>query len=272
MSGSREPGFCCSSSSRWPRCAAGPLPTLLRSPSPKCSATSIAASWLMSSSAATCSTIKRTDGRTFRTIAPANYVTGECCVRVGPRAQAACASTSAAAPERQRLQLRRAGARSRLHWPARPDALPRHERPYSRARKQDARGRSGIHHDHVRRRGRCGRSEGRSEGDRRLPARAGTVLRHRRPHSEGRAARRAARHRQDAARAVDRRRGEGAVSVRERLRLRRDVRRRRRVAHPQAVQGCAASSRRASCSSTSSTPSDGAAAATRSATKSASRR
>ena len=44
-------------------------------------------------------------------------------------------------------------------------------------------------------------------------------------------------HRQDAAGAIDRRRSEGAVSVRERIGLRRDVCRRRRVAHPQAVQG-----------------------------------
>ena len=104
------------------------------------------------------------------------------------------------------------------------------------------RGRQGIVHGHVRRRRRRGRSEGGSEGDRRLPARAGPFLRHRRPHSERRAARRPSGHRQDAARAVDRRRGEGAVPLRERLRFRRDVRRRRRVAHPQAVQGCAASS------------------------------
>ena len=58
---------------------------------------------------------------------------------------------------------------------------------------------------------------------------------------KGRAARRAAGHRQDAAGAIDRRRSEGAVPVRERLGLRRDVCRRRRVAHPQAVQGRAPS-------------------------------
>ena len=65
----------------------------------------------------------------------------------------------------------------------------------------------------------------------------GALLGDRRAHPEGRAARRPSRHRQDAARAIDRRRGGRAVPVRERLGLRRDVRRRRRVAHPQAVQG-----------------------------------
>ena len=60
---------------------------------------------------------------------------------------------------------------------------------------------------------------------------------HRRTHPEGRAARRPAGHRQDAAGALDRRRSGRAVPVRERLGLRRDVRRRRRLARPPAVQG-----------------------------------
>ena len=63
-----------------------------------------------------------------------------------------------------------------------------------------------------------------------------------------------------------------AVPVRQRLGLRRDVCRRRRLARPQAVPATPAATRRASSSSTSSTPSAAAAAATRSATKSASRR
>ena len=50
----------------------------------------------------------------------------------------------------------------------------------------------------------------------------------RRPHPARRAARRPARHRQDAARQGDRRRGRRAVLLDLRLRLRRDVRRRRR--------------------------------------------
>ena len=65
------------------------------------------------------------------------------------------------------------------------------------------------------------------------------VLRRRRPHSEGRAARRPSGHRQDAARALDRRRSGRAVPVRQRIRFRRDVRRRRRRARPQAVPRCA---------------------------------
>ena len=127
-------------------------------------------------------------------------------------------------------------------------------------------------HRHVRRRRRRGRSQGGGEGNRRFPARARPLCRDRRPDPEGRAAGRASRHRQDAAGAIDRRRSQGAVPVRQRLGLRRDVRRRRRLAHPQAVQATRAATRPASSSSTSSTPSAAAAAATRSATRSASRR
>ena len=75
----------------------------------------------------------------------------------------------------------------------------------------------------------------------------------RRAHAEGRPARRPARHRQDAAGAFDRRRGRRAVPLRERLGLRRDVRRRRRGARPPPLQGRARATRAASCSSTSST-------------------
>ena len=116
------------------------------------------------------------------------------------------------------------------------------------------------------------RGEGRGQGDRRLPARAGALLRGRRPHSQGCAARRASGHRQDAARALDRRRSGRAVPVRQRLRLRRDVRRRRRRRASASCSAKRAATAPASSSSTSSTPSAAAAAATRSATKSASRR
>ncbi len=53
---------------------------------------------------------KRTDGKTFRTIAPANYVTGERRVRLGSRRSSVRIDVRSA-PERKRLQLRRAGAR-----------------------------------------------------------------------------------------------------------------------------------------------------------------
>ena len=105
------------------------------------------------------------------------------------------------------------------------------------------------------------RGEGRGQGDRRLPSEPAPLLDPRRPRPEGRPARRAARHRQDAAGAVDRRRGGRAVPVRQRLRLRRDVCRRRRGARAAPVQGSALATSRASCSSTSSTPSAAAAAA-----------
>ena len=102
---------------------------------------------------------------------------------------------------------------------------------------------------------------------------AGQVPGDRRQDPQGRAAVRPARHRQDAARPRGRRRGRRAVLLDLRLRLRRDVRRRRRLA------GCATCSsrprrtRRRSSSSTRSTPSAGTAApASAAATTSASRR
>ena len=57
----------------------------------------------------------------------------------------------------------------------------------------------------------------------------------RRPNSQGRAARRSSRHRQDAAGARGRRRSARAVLQPERLGVRRDVRRRRRGAHPRSL-------------------------------------
>ena len=57
----------------------------------------------------------------------------------------------------------------------------------------------------------------------------------RRPDSQGRAAGRPAGHRQDAARARRRRRGARAVLQPERIGVRRDVRRRRRRAHPRSL-------------------------------------
>jgi hypothetical protein len=90
---------------------------------------------------------------------------------------------------------------------------------------------------------------------------------------KGRAAGRFARHRQDAARPRDRRRGARAVLHHLGLGLRRDVRRRRRFACPRHVRAGQEERARASCSSTRSTRS-AATAATASATRttSASRR
>ena len=81
---------------------------------------------------------------------------------------------------------------------------------------------------HVRGRGRRRRGQGRPAGDRRVPARSAEVPAARRAHSARRAAGRPAGHRQDADRARRRRRGQRAVLHDLGLRLRRDVRRRRR--------------------------------------------
>ena len=80
------------------------------------------------------------------------------------------------------------------------------------------------------------RSEGRAPGNHRVPQGAAEIPEARRPHSEGRAADGLARHRQDAARARGRRRSQRAVLLDQRLRLRRDVRRRRRLARPRSVR------------------------------------
>ncbi len=88
-------------------------------------------------------------------------------------------------------------------------------------------------------RGRRRRGQERTPGDRRVPSRARALWRHRRPHSQGRAAGRPPRNGQDAAGALDCGRGRRAVSLRQRVGLRRDVCRRRRQPRPQAVQGSA---------------------------------
>ena len=83
-------------------------------------------------------------------------------------------------------------------------------------------------HRHLRRRRGLRRGEGRSGRAGRLPARSVQVPEARRAHPARRADGRLARHRQDAARARHRGRSEGAVLLDLGLRLRRDVRRRRR--------------------------------------------
>ena len=89
---------------------------------------------------------------------------------------------------------------------------------------------------HVQGRRRRRRSEGRAAGDHRVPQGAAEVPEARRTHSEGRAADGPSGNRQDAARARGRRRSERAVLLDQRLGLRRDVRRRRRVARARPVR------------------------------------
>ena len=88
----------------------------------------------------------------------------------------------------------------------------------------------------VRGRRRRRRGQGGPAGDRRVPARPGKVPAPRRTDSARRAAGRPSRHRQDAARARDRRRGQRAVLHHFGFGLRRDVRRRRRLARPRHVR------------------------------------
>ena len=126
---------------------------------------------------------------------------------------------------------------------------------------------------HVRRRRRLRRGGRGAAGDQGVPAGPRPLPGHRRPHPQGRAALRPARHRQDAARPGRRRRGRGAVLPDLGLRLRRDVRRRRRQPGPRPVREGQAGGARPSCSSTRSTPSAATAApAWAAATTSASRR
>ena len=126
---------------------------------------------------------------------------------------------------------------------------------------------------HVQGRGGRRRGQGRAAGDHRVPEGAAEVPEARRPHSQGRAADGPAGHRQDAAGPRGRRRGQRAVLLDQRLGLRRDVRRRRRVAACATCSSRARRTRRASSSSTRSTPWAGTAApASAAGTTSASRR
>ncbi len=85
------------------------------------------------------------------------------------------------------------------------------------------------------RRGR-GRSQGRAAGDHRVPAGAAEVPEARRAHSQGRAADRISRNRQDAAGARHRGRGQRAVLLDLRIGFRGDVRRRGREPRPRSVR------------------------------------
>ncbi len=126
---------------------------------------------------------------------------------------------------------------------------------------------------HVRRRRRHRRGQGRVRRDHRVPQGPEEVPAARRAHPEGRAHDRPARHRQDAARARHRGRGGRPVLLHLRLGLRRDVRRRRRVAACATSSSRARSTRPASSSSTRLTRSAATAArASAAVTTSASRR
>ena len=89
---------------------------------------------------------------------------------------------------------------------------------------------------HVQGRGRRRRGQGRAAGDHRVPEGAAEVPEARRAHPQGRAADGPSGHRQDAARPRHRRRGQRAVLLDLGLRLRRDVRRRRRLARARPVR------------------------------------
>ncbi len=104
---------------------------------------------------------------------------------------------------------------------------------FARSRGEDLRRRRSE--GAVRRRRWRRRGGKRAEGDRRVPQDPEEVHDARRPHSQGRAARRSAGNRQDAARARRRRRSGRAVLQLERFGVRRDVRRRRRRPHPRSV-------------------------------------
>ena len=127
--------------------------------------------------------------------------------------------------------------------------------------------------DHLPRRRRRGRGRGGAARDQGVPREPQEVPGARRAHPHRRAAVRAAGHRQDAARARRRRRGGRAVLLDLGLGLRRDVRRRRRLARARPVRAGQAELAPASSSWTRSTPSGATAApASAAATTSASRR
>ena len=122
-----------------------------------------------------------------------------------------------------------------LDLPDEPDAGRRLEGDELRQVAREADG-AGLAEDRLqgrRRRRRGGRG---APGDQGVPREPEEVPGARRADPEGRAALRPARHRQDAARARGRRRGGRAVLLDLGLRLRRDVRRRRRLARPRPLR------------------------------------
>ena len=134
----------------------------------------------------------------------------------------------AVAARRAGLLVPDAAAHRRVDLLHAPDAVGRRPRHGLRQVQGEAAHRAPWPRD-LRRRGRRRRGQGGSAGDRRVPARSAEIPEARRAHPARRAAGRPSRHRQDAARARHRRRGQRAVLHHLGLRLRRDVRRRRRI-------------------------------------------
>ena len=126
-----------------------------------------------------------------------------------------------------------AAARAPDHRVLRLDAAPRQRRDGQRDADRAIAGKDLLSRQaqhHVRRRRRLRRREAGDPRGRRLLEDARAVPRHRCAHPQGRAARRASRHGQDADREGRRGRGRRAVPVGHGVRLHGDVRRRRRIA------------------------------------------
>ncbi len=168
------------------------------------------------------------DGHAFQTYAPSDPQTGRQALHQGRRdhRQAAVGRQFLAAdPADQWAAAAAVPRRVDLHVP--PDAGRRRQGDGIWQVEGQAAQRGAGPRD-VRGRRRRRRGQGRLAGDRRIPARSAEVPETRRQNSARRAAGRSSGHRQDADRARRRRRSERAVLHDFRLRLRRNVRRRRR--------------------------------------------
>ena len=169
-----------------------------------------------------------TDGRAFNTYAPNDPSAGAAALRQGRADHRAPAG-------RQRAVVRVAAglvaalhrADRRVDIPVAPDAGRRRQGDGLRQVARQASDR-GARPRHLRGRRRRRRGQAGPAGDRRIPARSRQIPAARRQDSARRAAGRPARHRQDADRARGRGRSQRAVLHHFGLRLRRDVRRRRR--------------------------------------------
>ena len=169
-----------------------------------------------------------TDGRGFQTYAPNDptliqrlYGKGVVDHRARPAERRALVRVAAA------LVAAVHRADRRVDIPVAADARRRRQGARLRQVARQASDR-GARPRHLRGRRRRRRGQAGPAGDRRVPARPRKIPAARRQDSARRAAGRPARHRQDADRARRRRRSQRAVLHHLRLRLRRDVRRRRR--------------------------------------------
>ena len=200
--------------------------------------------------------------------------------RAGRRAQRRRAADRGRGRPAGRLAVDRAALQPAAHRAADRRLPAGHERDAGRRQRGHAvrqvegqAGRQGPAAGHLRRRGRLRRGGRGAAGDQGVPRGPGQVPGHRGQDPQGRAAVRAAGHRQDAAGPGRGRRGRRAVLLDLGLRLRRDVRRRRRQPGPRPVRAGQGRRRPPSSSSTRSTPSAATAApAWAAATTSGSRR